>query len=241
MHMAVALLLVLAAGPGGDAKKSQELAKRSIREYDLGQLDAALHDVEEAYLLDPVPALLFNVGQCHRALEHWKDAERAFRNYLRYRPNAPNREVVEQLIDEMVEKERTAVARPPPVAAPVVIREPPPPVAAPVAPPAPRAATTAPPPPPATEATASTQEAGHSHVLSICLGVGTLAAAGVSIWGLAQVLNFQSLQSQSQRLPGTVPVAQAQSSQQNAQTGQIVGFVAVAAAAGLLLGTIFTW
>lgn len=120
MHLAVALMIALAAAPDGDSKRSQELATRSIREYDLGQLDAALHDVEQAYLLNPVPALLFNVGQCQRALEHWKEAERAFRNFLRYRPNAPNRAVVERLIAEMTDKELAAETVPAP--APVATR-----------------------------------------------------------------------------------------------------------------------
>lgn len=220
---------------------ARSLAKRSIREYDLGQLEAALHDVEVAYLLAPRPEMLFNVGQCHRALEHWKEAARSFRNYLRYRPNASNRAGVERLIAEMDEKAERADVLPQPAPAPTA---PPPRHLPPPQPPVAAAVPVVEAPPAATAAAQATETApaeGHSHALSIALGVGGLASAGVAIWGLAQVLNFQSLQGQSQGHPGTVPVAQAISAQSSAQTGQIVAIAGAIVAAGLGVGAGFTW
>src|SRR5208282_37788 len=83
------------------AREAQMLAHRSALEYDLGHAEDALRDIEHAYLLDPLPGLLFNLGQCHRKLEHWKQAQEAYQGFLRYRPNAPNRETVLKLIEEM--------------------------------------------------------------------------------------------------------------------------------------------
>ena len=103
MSTAVLLTLALAASDLSPQaqQEAKELAHRSQLEYDLDHADAALRDIERAYFLDPLPGLLFNLGQCHRKLGHWEKAETAYRNYLRYKPEAPNRETVLQLIEEM--------------------------------------------------------------------------------------------------------------------------------------------
>ena len=90
----IALLL---AGPTQPAQPAQPapldaraLTRRSILEYDTGNYAKALADVEQAYELDPRPALLFNLAQCHRALGHYREAALAFKSYLREVPNAKN-------------------------------------------------------------------------------------------------------------------------------------------------------
>lgn len=136
--------LALSAAPAGKEAQAEELAKRSIREYEIGHLTQALADAEQAYLLDPRPVILFNLAQCHRALEHWAEAERLYRNFLRREPRAPNRAAVQKLIVEMMgRQERSEVVpvapRPlptPAVAPPTPVKPAePPPTAAPPRPP----------------------------------------------------------------------------------------------------------
>lgn len=123
--------MVLAASPGGHlaAKKLYESASL---DYKVGNFDRALEEFTQAYALDPVASLLFNIGQCHRGLGHWRQALVSFKSYLHDRPEAANREEVEKLIAEVQEKARLAdIPRPSPAPMP-----PPVPPPAPLAPPA---------------------------------------------------------------------------------------------------------
>jgi tetratricopeptide (TPR) repeat protein len=101
------------------AAEAKQLARRSIVEYNGGDFEKALTDVKRAYDLDPAPGLLYNLGQCHRALHHWEQAEFFFKGYLRGRPGAANRTAVRALVDEMEKNrldelaERKAAAPPP--------------------------------------------------------------------------------------------------------------------------------
>ena len=54
----------------------------------------------KAYERFPTPALLFDIGQCHKLLHDYERALFFFRGYLRAKPTAPNRPTVEQLISE---------------------------------------------------------------------------------------------------------------------------------------------
>ncbi|HUB06353.1 MAG TPA: hypothetical protein VMB50_05110, partial [Myxococcales bacterium] len=140
---ALAATLVLSAPSASQVKQAEQLARRAITEYNAGEFDVALADATAAYLADPKPGLLFNIGQCQRALHAWERAEFFFRRYLAEKPDAPNRATVEGLIAEMQAKQKeeaAAKAAPPPVA-PVIVEAPTaPPV---VAPPAPKPAPTA--------------------------------------------------------------------------------------------------
>ncbi|HUB08129.1 MAG TPA: tetratricopeptide repeat protein [Myxococcales bacterium] len=150
--MVATLVVALALGTGSGITQARDLAKRSMIEYDAGDFEKALNDAQRAYELDPLPALLFNLGQCHRALHHWERAEFYYRGYLRRRPDAKNRAAVEGLIADMQarQKEATAAASTP-AAAPILVEapaaapSPPPPAAVPTTS-APEAAVTAPAP-----------------------------------------------------------------------------------------------
>ena len=107
------------AGPSRTATdRARELVKRSITEYDLGDFEAALKDATEAFRLDSRPTILYNLGQCERALDHWAKAEFFYRGYLHYVPNAPNRAAVLRLIAQMQKAQaaptKAAAAAPPP-------------------------------------------------------------------------------------------------------------------------------
>ncbi len=132
---ALALLAtVLAISPA--EREAERLTRRSIVEYNVGDFASALGDITQAYKLDPRAGLLFNLAQCHRALEHWRQAEFFYRGYLRGRPDAKNRSQVLALIAEMRQRQAAAEAR---AAAPraVSVTPAPKPAAAPSAPPPP--------------------------------------------------------------------------------------------------------
>ncbi len=87
------------ADPKADARAHVAAADTS---YKLGDFAKALDDYQQAYKLFPVPALLFNIGQCHRQLKQYERALFFFEGFLRdSAPNAPNRDVVEGLAAEM--------------------------------------------------------------------------------------------------------------------------------------------
>ncbi len=98
MGLLVALLaLNVAPGPRREAAR---LARQAVREYNIGDFTDALADLKHAYLLDPVPALLFNLGQCQRALGQWKEAAFSFRGYLREAPGGSHRAQAAALLAE---------------------------------------------------------------------------------------------------------------------------------------------
>ncbi|MHB8419356.1 MAG: tetratricopeptide repeat protein [Myxococcales bacterium] len=136
----LALTLALSVTPA-QRLEAERLARQSITDYNVGDFASALREATSAYKLDPRPALLFNLGQVHRALHNWERAEFFFRGYLRERPQAPNRAAVEQLIAEMQAKQKES---PRPAPAPTIAVTPlpkaPPPAPAAAPPPAPRPA-----------------------------------------------------------------------------------------------------
>ena len=93
---------VYAANPALDEAKKLT-AKASI-EYDVGHFDQALELYTKAYERYPKPALLFDIGQCHRQLGHHERAVFFFQGYLRGQPEAANREMVEKFIAESQQK-----------------------------------------------------------------------------------------------------------------------------------------
>jgi hypothetical protein len=253
------LLLSLALGTSAkDAKEAERLVKQSIVEYNVGDFDAALADVTKAYKLRPVPALLFNIGQCHRALHHWEKAEFFYRGYLREKPDASNRAKVEELIGEMQQKQRdekgpgvvppvaplaagpaVAAAAPPPADAqtvPLVVTE----TQQPTPSPAPSKAV----PAAAVEATSPTPEPGAHHPSGVAIGLGsaTIAAAAVAAVGAGFMIDFQSTHNNLVGPAvgyndGTVYVMK----KNRAQTWQVITPIAAGVAAACLVGTVLTW
>ena len=64
------------------ASAKAEVQKAQV-DYELGRFDRALQHYTHAYELYPAPALLFNLGQCHRNLKNPEHAIFFFEGYLR--------------------------------------------------------------------------------------------------------------------------------------------------------------
>ena len=110
---ALMLTLVLSVSPSAHAE-AERLARQAITDYNVGDFKAALEEATKAYKLDPIPAILYNLGQVHRALHNWERAEFFYRGYLRGKPDAPNRAAVEKLIEEMQARQAAPPVQPPP-------------------------------------------------------------------------------------------------------------------------------
>ncbi len=82
------------------ASQAREHARQARVHYQLGRFERALEEYAAAYELDPVPALLYNMGQCHRQLDNYERAIFFYEGYLRGNPDAQNRSLVEDLITE---------------------------------------------------------------------------------------------------------------------------------------------
>ena len=125
--VALALACMILVAAPARAKESmplraQELIKQMMVDYNTGDFQGALDKATIAYRIKPLPALLFNIAQFHKALHQWERAEFFFHRYLNERPDAPNREQVEKLIVEVQQKEAEANGTAtPPAAAPVIV------------------------------------------------------------------------------------------------------------------------
>jgi len=110
----VALSLVSFGQPaqGGEGNKATAKAhyEKGTRLYEIREYDKALLEYKSAYLAQPDPAFLFNIGQCHRKLGQNQEALNFFREYLKKAsPDDPNRHQVEARVRE-IEAEATVKA-----------------------------------------------------------------------------------------------------------------------------------
>jgi hypothetical protein len=88
--------------------KAKALFAEANQHYSLGEFDKAMDSYSLAYRLKPLPAFLFNIAQCHRKLGHYKEAIAMYQNYLSGVPNAPNKDVVDSLINEAKDRQAEA-------------------------------------------------------------------------------------------------------------------------------------
>ena len=122
MKLRLAVLLVavpcLTAVPASAANPAlddaRKLTTRATVEYDVGHFEQALDLYTKAYERYPKPALLFDIGQCHRLLGHYERAIFFYQGYLRGKPDAANRSMVEQFIADsqrQLDAQRAAAGR----------------------------------------------------------------------------------------------------------------------------------
>jgi tetratricopeptide (TPR) repeat protein len=108
VKMVIAAALVALAAPAVRADDRVDHARQQVKaadiDYRLGRFAEALDGYTNAYELYPVPALLFNIAQCHKNLKDYAKAIFFFEGYLRDEPKAANRALVEDLIRESKEQ-----------------------------------------------------------------------------------------------------------------------------------------
>jgi tetratricopeptide (TPR) repeat protein len=110
----LASVVLLASPPVGadDRAEARRLFVQGDRAFAAGDFAAALETYTAAYQAAPLPGFLFNIGQCHRRLEHWQEAKGAYQRYLAEVPRAFNRADVERLIEEVSVHLRAALPAP---------------------------------------------------------------------------------------------------------------------------------
>jgi tetratricopeptide (TPR) repeat protein len=94
-----------AAGDGGSALDAQklrarELYQRGMASFAVDHLEQAIADFEAAFLIDPLPDLLYDIGQAHKKAKRPEKAIDYYQRYLDLRPDAPDRADVEKAIGE---------------------------------------------------------------------------------------------------------------------------------------------
>jgi tetratricopeptide (TPR) repeat protein len=92
-----------AAAPPSDANiaAAKDHYKRASTLFDLGKYDDAIKEFEAAFELKDDPVFLYNIAQSYRLSNHYPEAIRFYRTYLKRSPKAKNKQEVEQRITEM--------------------------------------------------------------------------------------------------------------------------------------------
>ena len=91
-----ALLAARAAAAG--ERPGRVLFEQAEAKFNTGRFDEALVDYQAAYDAEPLPAFLFNIGQCYRNMGNYERAQFFFRRYAALDPRSPNRPAAERLI-----------------------------------------------------------------------------------------------------------------------------------------------
>ncbi|MBL8956316.1 MAG: PEGA domain-containing protein [Myxococcaceae bacterium] len=105
--LALVLMLTAAAEPASDeaaAKKSKELFATAQKLYKQGKFTESISKLEEAYAAKPYPVIFFNIAKCHEQLNDVPKALRAYKDYLRLKPDATDRQEVSDSIANLERK-----------------------------------------------------------------------------------------------------------------------------------------
>ena len=85
------------AGAASDnARPGRARFEMAETKFNLGRFEEAAVDYQAAYEAEPLPAFLFNIGQCYRNLGNYERAQFYFRRYVQLDPRSPNRADAEQ-------------------------------------------------------------------------------------------------------------------------------------------------
>jgi tetratricopeptide (TPR) repeat protein len=85
--------------------------ERGQKLFALQKFEDALDQFQKAFDAKPIPDFLFNIGQCHRNLGDYEAAIFSFKRYLKLDPETSNREKVEDLIEQLEDKQAAKEAR----------------------------------------------------------------------------------------------------------------------------------
>jgi tetratricopeptide (TPR) repeat protein len=92
---------VATAAAGGPERPGRARFEMAETKFNLGRFEEAAVDYQAAYEAEPLPAFLFNIGQCYRNVGDHERAQFYFRRYVELDPRSPNRPDAERLIAEM--------------------------------------------------------------------------------------------------------------------------------------------
>jgi tetratricopeptide (TPR) repeat protein len=108
--VALSLVAFVATARADDPVMSlaQHHHERGEKLFALGKFQEALEQYQKAFDAQPVPAFLFNIGQCYRNLGDYESAIFSYKKYLELALDAPNRARVEKLVDELEAKQQQA-------------------------------------------------------------------------------------------------------------------------------------
>jgi len=104
--------VVGAADAQGGDRPGRALFEQAEAKFNVGRFEEALVDYQAAYDVEPLPAFLFNIGQCYRNLGNYERAQFFFRRYTVLDPRSPDRAVAERLIAEMDRRAAERAAAP---------------------------------------------------------------------------------------------------------------------------------
>lgn len=112
--LAMSLALALAGGARADSPNlaaTRVAVEAAQRSYEQRNFEDAIIAFTSAYELSGLPAMLFNLGQCHRQLKHYERAAFFYRGFLAQQPPPIEEEaLVRGLLAEM---EEAAAQQPP--------------------------------------------------------------------------------------------------------------------------------
>ena len=225
----------------GDNRRATAKAhyETATRLYDIREYDKALLEYKSAYLAQPDPAFLFNIGQCHRKLGQNQQALNFFQEYLKKAsPDDPNRSQVEARIRDIEAEAKLqaeaaqAAAAATPAPAPEVVPPAPTPATAAVAatPTAPAASVEQ-----AVPVNTTPEGSGRGlRIAGIACGAAGLASVGIGIYYYTRARSLSDRVTNSQN-----PKASDDQAGRDAQTMQWV-FYGIGAGA-LATGTVLYW
>lgn len=100
---------VFAEPPSGDELTAEAATffRRGVAMFQSGHLEAAMQAFTQAHRFAPFPELLYNMALTAERLDQLRDAIDYYREYLRLRPNAPDRMQVERRVRELREQRRS--------------------------------------------------------------------------------------------------------------------------------------
>ncbi len=91
------------AAPDPKQAQAEALFAEGQKHYDLREYNEAIESFRKAYALVPLPDMLFDIAQAYRQLNDCDNAVAFYRNYLRARPDADNRDLADKRATEMEE------------------------------------------------------------------------------------------------------------------------------------------
>ena len=89
----------------GQTERAKEHFYRAEKLFALRRFERALSEYEAAFEAKPIADFLFNIGQCHVNLGNYREAIFSFRKFLKLKPNAKNRDQVEDYIATLDKKQ----------------------------------------------------------------------------------------------------------------------------------------